>query len=79
MKMVSGYFLWSFNYLNGRRAMQGNFSMSEAGAKDVAAQLSKKKKRTIVLNGVSYSYSGNTPARAKYQEIARYSNGKLIR
>lgn len=77
--MVTGYFLWSFNYVNGRKAIQGNFSMSENDAKRYAAELSKIKKRIIVLNGVSYKYQGNTPTRTLYEEIARYSNGKISR
>ena len=77
----TGYFIWSFNYLNGRRAIQGNVSTSEEYAFQMASELSRKKNRVIVLKGVVNTYGryGNTnmATGSKYIEVARFKNGKV--
>lgn len=76
---MSSYFLWSYNYTNGRRAIQGDYVSSEEDAKIAAANLSKVKGRIIVLRAVIRKYNGNNFSGNDYVEISRYSKGKLVR
>lgn len=76
---MSSYFIWSYNYTNGRRAIQGDFVSSEEDAKKTAARLSEVKGRTIVLRAVIRKYKGSNLYGNNYIEVARYSKGKMMR
>lgn len=72
------YMIFAFTYVNGRRAIQGDFSTSFMNASEMAKELSKEKKRIIVLNGVVLKYNGgNTPTGRRLDPIAQYENGKM--
>lgn len=75
-----------FAYPNNRRAINGEYNLTEKEAYGMAARLSIEKKRAIVLRRYALVYSKHgasmwnpmdSPTRHTFESIAVFKNGKL--
>lgn len=82
MAQYTPYYVFAFNYTNGRRALSGNYSIDFAHACEIASDLSRKKKRVIVVNGVSYKYGRNNNLNMATGQtlipLAKFKDGRRI-